>query len=301
MNKIKHIFAFAIISILLYSCGSSSSSEVDDFDYEAQALIDNDTLVQFLKNHYFDTDIDSIKALVPGKTALYDDKENLKTMKVKENDIDYNLYYYVNSVGTPTIDKGNPTVMDSVFVKYYGQRIVDTETISNVFDYNDYVWLNLVPYYSNGVLKNGVIRGWVHGFTNFKGGDNITDNGPITYKNGGKGILFIPSGLGYGRFGASSILANECILFYIDLYDFVKDTDHDNDGVPSIMEDPDGDLNPLNDDTDLDGRANYLDTDDDGDGVLTINEDANDDENPANDRSDPNNPDLPDYLNPDIN
>ena len=138
MNKIKHIFAFAIISILLYSCGSSSSSEVDDFDYEAQALIDNDTLVQFLKNHYFDTDIDSIKALVPGKTALYDDKENLKTMKVKENDIDYNLYYYVNSVGTPTIDKGNPTVMDSVFVKYYGQRIVDTETISNVFDYNDY-------------------------------------------------------------------------------------------------------------------------------------------------------------------
>jgi hypothetical protein len=288
MNKIKSIFAFTIISIVLYSCSNTSSVAVDDFDYEAQALIDNDTLVLFLKNHYFDTSVDSVKAIVAGQTPLY---ETVRTMDITENDIDYKLYYYVNSEGTPSIEKGYPTVMDSVFVKYSGQRIVSTDSISTAFDANDGVWFTL----------NGVIRGWSHGFTNFKGGDNVTENGPITYENGGKGVLFIPSSLGYGNIGSGSILANESIFFYIDLFDFVKDTDHDNDGIPSIMEDPDGNGDPRDDDTDLDGVANYFDADDDNDGVSTINEDANGDGNPANDRNDPNNPDLADYLNPDIN
>ena len=88
------------------------------------------------------------------------------------------------------------------------------------------------------------------------------------------------------------------LLFYIDLYDLIQGTDHDNDGVASNNEDPDGDGDPRNDDTDLDGSPNYFDVDDDGDGVLTINEDANGDGNPANDFSDPNNPTLADYLNP---
>ena len=288
MNKIKNIVAFAIVALLIYSCNSSTSNSVDDFDHEAQALIDNDTLVQFLKNHYYDTAVDSVKALVDGKTALYQD---INSMSITENEIDYTLYYYMDREGNPTIDKGNPTVMDSVFVKYYGQRIVSTDSISNTFDNNDGIWFTL----------NAVIRGWSHGFTNFKGGDNITDNGPITYENGGKGILFIPSGLGYRNGGSGSILANECLLFYIDLYDFTKDTDHDNDGVASIFEDPDGDEEPRNDDTDLDGIPNYFDNDDDGDGVLSLNEDKNGDGNPANDFSDTvNNPTLPDYLNPDI-
>lgn len=287
MNKIKNIFAFAIISMLLYSCGSSSTTEVDNFDHEAQALIDNDTLVQFLKNHYYDTSVDSVKAIVSGQTDLYQD---VKSMSITENDIDYTLYYYVKSVGNPTVDKGYPTVMDSVFVKYYGQRIVKTDSISSSFDSNDGIWFTL----------NGVIRGWSHGFTNFKGGNNVTDNGPITYAEGGKGVLFIPSGLAYANIGSGSIYANECLLFYIDLYDFVKDTDHDNDGVASINEDPDGNNDPRDDDTDLDGIPNYFDTDDDGDGVLTINEDDNGDKNPANDFNDTNNPTLADYLNPDI-
>ena len=290
MNKIKNIFAFALVATLIYSCGSSTPAEVDNFDHEAQALIDNDTLVNFLKNHYFDTSVDSVKTLVSGKTALYDDTSKLKSMIVTENEIDYTLYYYVNRVGEQTPDKGNPTVMDSVFVKYYGQRILNSKAISQTFDNNDGLWFTL----------NGVVRGWAHGFTKFKGGNNITNNGPITYENGGKGILFIPSGLAYRNVGSATILPNESLLFYIDLYDLVKDTDHDNDGVASIFEDPDGDKDPRNDDTDGDSIPNYFDLDDDGDGVLTIDEDKNKDGNPANDFSDPNNPTLPDYLNPDI-
>ena len=134
---------------------------VDNFDYEAQALMDNDTLVQFLKNHYYDNTVEDIKDLVSGETALFDDSK-LKSMNVKNNDIDYTLYYYINREGSPIVDKGNPTVMDSVYVKYNGQRIVNTDSISPSFDKSNGTWFTL----------NSVIRGWTFGFTNFKGGNN---------------------------------------------------------------------------------------------------------------------------------
>lgn len=53
--------------------------------------------------------------------------------------------------------------------------------------------------------------------------------------------------------------------------------DDDEDGVPNVFEDFNGDGNLENDDIDGDGIPNYLDNDDDGDGVLTIDEakDAN--------------------------
>ena len=291
MTKIKNLLAFLIFSVLIYSCSTSTTTTEDDFDHEAQAVIDNDSLVKFLKNHYFDTSIDSVKALTSGQTTLFDDI-NLKAMDVTENEIDYTLYYYVNNVGTPDPVKDSPTVMDSIFAKYYGQRIIDTDSISNSFDSNTSgIWFTL----------SGVIRGWSHGFTNFKGGKNVTDNGPITYEDGGKGILFIPSGLAYRNLGSQGgILANENLLFYFDLWDIVEDTDHDNDGIPSILEDIDEDGDPRNDDTDENGIPNYADGDDDGDGVLTKDEDENGDGDPTNDFNDSTNPTLPDYLNPDI-
>ena len=288
MNKIKNILAITFAILLIYSCGTSNNAFIDDFDHEAQALIDNDTLVQFLKNHYYDVTSDSIKLVISGKVTLYDE---VKTMSITENEIDYNLYYYVKNVGSPNLDKGNPTVMDSVFVNYNGLRIVSTDSISNSFETNTNIWFTL----------DGVIKGWTHGFTNFKGGDNVTNNGPITYENGGKGILFIPSGLAYANNGSSSgILPNQCLIFHIELHDFVKNTDHDNDRVASIFEDIDNNGDPRDDDTDEDRFPNFLDSDDDGDGVLTVDEDANGDGNPANDFSDANNPTLPDYLNPAI-
>ena len=302
MNKIKNIVAIVFIATIIYACGDDNfgvNNPFADIDHKALALSDNDSIVKFLKNHYYDSDIDSVKALVTGKTPIFED-DKLETMSVTENEIDYKLYVYVakegNSGSDP--DKGKPTSVDSVFVKYSGRTMSGTTFSKFNFDSNTSgVWFNLLS----------VIKGWTHGYTKLKGGELKKDpatggvfNGPITYLNGGKGVLFIPSGLAYRNAGSGNILPNECIFFYIDLYDFVKDTDHDNDGVPSIMEDPDNNGDPRNDDTDLDSVPNYFDADDDNDGVLTKNEDANNDGNPANDFSDPNNTTLPDYLNPDI-
>ena len=280
------------MSILFYSCDDNIvSTPVDDFDHEAQSLIDKDSLSSFFTKHYYDTSIDSVKALVAGQTPLSEDV-NLKLMNVSENEIDYELYYYVNNIGSPSIDKGFPKSVDSIFVKYEGFRINNTDSITPRFEIRETpIWFTL----------NSVIRGWAYGFTNFKNGDNVTNNGPITFDNGGNGILFIPSGLAYRNAGTTGLIrSNENLIFYIELYDFIKDTDHDNDGIPSWLEDVDGDGDPRNDDTNGDFFANYLDIDDDGDGVETIDEDANGDGNPANDFIDPNNPTLADYLNPEV-
>lgn len=294
MNKIKNIVVLAVCTLLFSSCGDNNPFQVDNFDHEGQAIIDNDSLISFFKKHYFDTSVDSVKALTTGKTALFNDA-NLKTIAVTENEIDYKMYYYVTKVGTPDPIKSYPTQMDSILSNYQVWNIPKSDSIALQETGTKASWWNLAA--SPGAPSP--IRGWSYGFTKLKSGKNITNNGPITFENGGKGILFLPSGLAY-RAGSVSRLAGQNLLFYIELYDVVENTDHDGDGVPSIMEDIDGDKNPRNDDTDGDLVLNYLDIDDDNDGVLTKNEDANGDGNPANDFTGTSTI-LPDYLNPEVN
>ena len=50
-----------------------------------------------------------------------------------------------------------------------------------------------------------------------------------------------------------------------------ENTDHDNDSVPSYLEDVNGD-GVFDDDTDEDNVVNVFDNDDDGDDILTIDE-----------------------------
>lgn len=290
MIKFKHLFYAIILGSVLYSCGDDNNPRVDNFDHEAQAVKDDAFLVEFLKSNYYDQSSDSVKVITNNETSLFDDS-NLETKEVIENDINYKLYYYVNNIGSPSEDKGFPTVVDSVFSKYRGQRILKKDSLSVDFD-NSTTWFSL----------SGTIRGWTHSFIHFKGGDNVTNNGPITFENGGKGILFIPSGLGYRNTGTRSgnVKANENLMFYFELWDFIPGTDDDGDGIASIDEDLDGDGDPRNDDTDNNRVPNYLDNDDDGDGVLTKDEDKNGDGDPRNDFNDPNKPNVPDYLNRDV-
>ena len=284
--------AFVMLMILGYSCRPDSNGGTLDpnFDHAGQALRDDDSLMVFFANNYYNDAIDSVQPLVAGATALIDDPR-LMVQDVEVLDVDYKLYFFVKRQGDPDPVKGFPTVMDSCLVKYRGEYLVNTDSLV-FFDERVFnpIWLTL----------NTVIRGWAFGFGNYRGGRNISGNGPITYENGGQGVLFIPSGMAWRNAGTIGVPPNANVMFHIELYDIVEGTDHDSDNVASIDEDPDGDGNPTNDDTDGDGLANFIDPDDDGDGVRTIDEDTNGDGDPTNDFSDPNNPDLPDYLNPDI-
>lgn len=99
---------------------------------------------------------------------------------------DSGLYYVINEQGTGE----NPTTSDNVTVAYKGYFLDGT-----VFDQSD----------ANGISFNlqGVIRGWTEGITYFK--------------EGGSGILLIPSNLGYGSAGRGSIPGGSVLIFDINL------------------------------------------------------------------------------------
>ncbi|GAA4106758.1 hypothetical protein GCM10022393_01360 [Aquimarina addita] len=134
------------------------------------------------------------------------------------------------------------------------------------------VWLDLVS----------IVGGFREAVTEFSGASGFSENptdGTISYEmNFGNYTVFMPSGLGYFNNLQSSIPAYSPLIFTVQLY-ASEEADHDGDGVPSYLEDIDGDriVNDLdedsNDDTDDDGIPNYADTDDDGDGTLTEDED----------------------------
>lgn len=303
MFKIRYIVAVFILGLMVYACGDDNfgNNPFANINHKELAITDNDSIVKLLSSHYYDTSVDSVKPITNGQQALISDS-NLKIIDVTENDIDYKLYVYVAREGDygNDPDKGFPTRVDSVFVKYTGKTYSGTNISDTNFDQNQSgIWFNLTS----------VVDGFSYGFTKLKGGELKKDanggpfNGPITYLNGGKGVIFMPSGLAYPSSNTqnwSNTLVDRNILFYVDLLTIVPNTDHDNDNVPSIKEDLNGDGDVNNDDTDSDGRANFFDADDDGDGVLTKNEDKNGNGDPTDDFSDPNNPTLPDYLNPNI-
>lgn len=83
---------------------------------------------------------------------------------------------------------------------------------------------------------------------------------------------------------------------FAELFFFATAQD-DNDGVPALEEDLNGDGNLFNDDSDGDGIPNFLDTDDDNDNVPTQTEIVNN-ENP-NEYPDFDEDGIPDYLDED--
>lgn len=96
------------------------------------------------------------------------------------------LYYVVDELGTGE----QPVTTSNVTVVYKGYF-----TNGNVFD----------PGKEGGIIFDlqGVIKGWTEGITYFK--------------EGGKGMLLIPSHLGYGSQGRSGIPGGAVLLFDINL------------------------------------------------------------------------------------
>ncbi len=278
--NIKNIVLVFALGITIFSCNDDTNT-VTPFDHAAQAIIDDDSLVNYLATHYFNTTLDSIKKVDNGQTPFSSD---VQSVTVVENDgITYKLYYIVSEEGVGY----QPTKIDNILPTYKGELLDGT-----VFDQRETIiignpWLNLLS----------TIRGWQYGMPMFKGGNNISMSGePLEFENFGKGFLFIPSGLAYLNIGSGLIPPNTPIVFKIDLQ-YATAADHDVDGVVSNDEDINNDGDVTNDDTDEDSIPNYVDIDDDGDGIQTKNEDTNDDGDPRNDDDDLDG--TPNYLDSD--
>ena len=272
--KFKNLLLIIALSIVIFAC----KNDDDDVstDPATQSLVDDGDLIEYLQTHYLNETDDGIWTITNGETPLM---EQVEVQNITKDDISYKLYFITQNGGVTSA----PSRADSILTTYTGMLLDST-----VFDSRSTLtWLRLTT----------VIDGWSHGFTNFKGGNKIVnDDESFYYENHGKGILFIPSGLAYSNIGQGFIPPDSPLIFQITLND-VNESDDDNDGIPSILEDIDGDGDVKNDDTDEDLIPNYLDIDDDGDGILTIDEDANGDGDPTNDDTDGDG--TPDYLDTD--
>jgi hypothetical protein len=271
-------------AILFFSCKGGDDPK-DDFDHAAQALIDDEKIIEFMETHFYtppagNEDFGVIDTILNGETPI---KEIAQIQEVTFSKINYKLYYIV---AQPEGSGVNPVILDKVFTKYRG---ITLDYEQSQFDEKIlYTWLSL----------GSVIPGWSYGFTNFKGGSEVISpiDMPIEFDQAGRGVLFIPSGLAYRNVGGGSISPNTNIYFHIKL-GFVERGDQDLDGIYSLYEDLNENNDFQDDDSDEDNQPNYADQDDDNDGLFTIyeNADPNSDGNP-DDAVDTDGDNTPDYL-----
>lgn len=211
-----------------------------------------------------------------------------------EENIKHTLYYIEARKG----GGGSPTYADSTLVRYQGYLLDGTQ-----FDESqDFSWTS---------ISRIVARGFADGYAQMSAGtsDQIVENGDGTYNinNSGIGLVIMPSGMAYFNRSPSGLIpAYSILMFQIELGLYVENTDHDNDGIPSIQEDLNSNeyLNDDNTDVDMESSLtgllpNYRDPDDDGDGVLTRDEIII--ENGEITFPDSDGDGVPDYLDPDSN
>lgn len=288
MNKA--IWAVMVLAITLGSCKKNDDDSVEIIPPKAlsEVVPENDAQIQeYLKTHFYNYEdfanppegfdykikVDTLAGENSDKTPLLD---SIKVVKVPVNSdqfsgmenkesLEVNLYYLIANKGA---NKNlHPTVADSTFLKYEGTSLDGT-----LFDATpSYTWQYL-PFY---------LRGYAKGVSMLSPGGTVANNpdGTFSIDNVGVGMLIIPSALGYYNSSPSSLIDSYSpIIFKIQLGKFVANTDYDNDGIPSIMEDLNGNGILSDDNTDLDDEMdsftpsimpNHLDDDDDNDGYKT--------------------------------
>ncbi|MGB5820068.1 MAG: hypothetical protein WBG90_11340 [Saonia sp.] len=297
--KITKILAFAIIAVLLWSCGNDDDMNIEVVPPRllSEVAVEDDAEIKaYLETHFYNYEefaappadfdfrivIDTIAGENAGKTPLMSQVET-ETVAISSSDFllddgEENVihtYYYLEAREG---DGASPTFADSTFVRFEGTLLNGT-----VFDaVNTVSTFDLPTFQFPGPGSSRAFRGVSEGIQRLKTGSTIIDNpnGTFDVEGSGIGMVIFPSGLGTFNGNRASIPQYSPLIFKLEIL-VTLETDHDNDGIPSIMEDLDGDGLLFNDNTDLDIETslgfpqqfpNYLDSDDDNDGIPTREE-----------------------------
>ncbi len=265
----------------------------EERDRTEQQATDKDSLTDYLQSHYYNSGAfvsnsnpslaDLIIEILPEDGVLPDPDNNtllidaIETHQTVFRETDYEYYILRLNQGGGS---DSPTFADDVRTNYIGSLLDDEVFDSTVNPIN----LDLTQ----------VIPGWALVFPEFNVAESFVENsdGTVDYMNYGLGVMYLPSGLGYYANAQNQIPAYSPLIFQIELFT-TSVNDHDSDGVPSYLEDLNGDgfftidvdeiTDTTDDDTDDNNILDYVDIDDDGDGVPTINEDIDGDGDPTND------------------
>jgi hypothetical protein len=303
MNKFKFYFILSITSLALFSCSKNDTAAITPpRDYAVQNTADITDIEEYLNTYYITVtdnpglpdDQDVVFTKIPdGGTQpsimSYKDKTTfpkLLSRDVKLHDITYQLYYLVLREGTGT----SPSSVDGVLASYRGDFLEQTVLTVGASSTLTATLFEEVKYPQQMLSLFSTIRGWSETFPQFKTGSYTTkEDGTISYKDFGAGVMFIPSGLAYFSSGSANIPPYSPLIFSFKLFELER-LDQDGDGIPSYLEDLDGDgyiydyRNTINyptppaddiryaNDSDRDGIPNALDVDDDGDSIGTRKE-----------------------------
>ena len=275
-----------MLSLALFSCSKNKEEELTPpREYSEQYATDIKDIEEYLKTYYieevtadFDIKISKIPTGGTQKSIWEQTTYPLQFREVNLHGLKYKLYYLVLNEGVGEY----PSNVDAVFTAYKGDYLqqvtkdgVTTLTVTEFERSN-----NPQQFFQ----LTSVIRGWSEIFPKFKKGTYSSNpDGTVAYKDFGAGVVFIPSALAYYNGGSGSIPAYAPLVFNFKLYE-IQRNDQDGDGIPSYLEDLDGDgyvysftnttlyptkptTNP--DDTDGDEVPDFLDVDDDGDNYTT--------------------------------
>lgn len=321
LMKIKFVGFAAVALLALLACNndddSNSGPTLRDL---TEVTAENEADLQaYLKTHFYNYEqfenppadfdykivFDTIAGDNAGKTPLIERPE-LRDTIIKIDDVPQKMYMLIARQGA---SEEHPLLGDQVVVKYeasYMNGIV--QDASNVE----------VSFNTLGGLTEGFA--WFCTKLNVGTGydaENQPDDGTIVWNNDyGIGAVFVPSGLAYYSSGNYNpyIFKVDMLAYSLadqdQIYDFnTRSYISSPDGIPSRLEDLNGNGDPRDDDSDGDGIANYLDADDDNDGILTLYEydvlpDNNNngiiDEGDGDGIPDDSDGDgIPDYLDPD--
>ncbi len=268
-------FNFLVICLLIMTVVSCNNDDnaipvVPENDRTEQQVKDNDTLVNYLNTHYYNsaevnalenptiddlviTPLEEGETVPTGSTLLMSEVE-LKETTYLEVEYEYYILEIKKGIGTKS-----PTFSDNVRVNYTGFLMDGTE-----FDNaSTPVVFDLVY----------VIPGWNRVMPYFNVASSFTTNsdGTVSFDGYGMGVMFLPSGLGYYARSVSQIPSYSNLIFKFELLQ-TETNDHDMDNIPSYMEDIKDNADLFSSDTDGNTFPNFLDQDDDGDGTLTTDE-----------------------------
>lgn len=308
MIKIKYAFALLLaVMTVTHSC-KKDDDKMDPppppRDRGPEAARAQVEIEEFLATHFYNYEdfqndpenfqirFDTIAGDNAGKTPLMTQVTSKEITDLFDTSVKYKMYYLVVREGAG--DK--PHFSDYVTITYDG-RLMNL----NLFDSSVIpVRLDMVDDRESG--RGGIIRGLQQALIEFKGAESITTNpdGTINAVDYGIGSVFIPSGLGYYNYPPvnGGLKPYEHLIFSFGLLGSVI-ADHDGDGIPSYMEDLNGNQWLMDDDTDGDGIPNYEDADDDGDGRPTRNEIIINEDGTI-EFPDTNGNGIPDYLDPTV-
>jgi len=272
--KIKYYILMILVLAMTFNACNKNEDDgpelVPERDRVEQQIEDKATLLTYLQTHYYNsgdlagnlnpsisdlviTELAEGETLPIDHTFLIDDIET-KTTILLETDYEYYILRLNQGGGEA------PNFADRVRLNYSGNTL-DGEIFDSSTNPVDFDLVALIP-------------GWRRVIPQFNVSESFIENGDgtVSYTNSGVGVMFLPSGLGYYGGGVAGISAYSSLVFKFEMFQ-TEVNDHDNDGLPSYVEDLNGNLNMVDDDTDGDVfNPNYVDADDDGDGVLTLNE-----------------------------